>query len=92
MGELWNAGELCTRVSRKDSVARQRAASGVGAPPGQGGVQCPVLGHSSLDKTIWLLLTLSSVFWGRWENELQSYPTLAREHLMITGSDPYQHD
>jgi hypothetical protein len=60
MGELWNAGELCTRVSRKDSVARQRAASGVGAPPGQGGVQCPVLGHSSLDKTIWLLLTLSS--------------------------------
>lgn len=35
-------------------------ASEVGALPGQGGVQCPVLGHISLDKTIWLLLTLSS--------------------------------
>lgn len=30
----------------------------------------------------------SFVFWGQWESELQSYPTLAHEHLMVIGSDP----
>lgn len=30
----------------------------------------------------------SFVFWGRWESELRSHPTLAHEHLMAVGSNP----
>lgn len=65
MRELWNTGERHGRVGRRDSMRRAYRPGGllpVGVELCQArvGVQCPILRHISLDKTVWLLLTLSS--------------------------------
>lgn len=65
VGELWNTGEQYIEgwaggLHEEGLQVRQRAASGAGALPGQGWGVVPSPGAHSLDKTIWLLLTLFS--------------------------------
>lgn len=57
-GAAWKGGQ--EGLHEEGLQARQTTTSGCEICQARVRVQCPILGHISLDKTIWLLLTLSS--------------------------------